>query len=112
MYLLLHQTTERLHYATLLVFTGYKLKTHNIWSLRKYAKILTEELFLLFAVENDKQQNHLFDLLKRGYNDSRYKPEYSITGEELKSILQSVIKMKAIVEKICREKSAISSSIS
>ncbi len=102
----LHQATESLYYATLLVFTGYKPKTHNLWKLRKHAKDLSEELFLAFPVETDKYENHLFDLLKRGYIDARYKPEYSITEEELKALIERVKKMQQTVEKICKEKIA------
>lgn len=102
----LHQATESLYYATLLVFTGYKPKTHNIWKLRKQAKVLSEELFLIFPIETDKYENHLFDLLKRGYIDARYKPEYSITEEELKALIERVKKMQEVVEKICKKKIA------
>lgn len=101
---ILHQATESLYYATLLVFTGYKPKTHNLWKLRKQAKKLSEELFLIFPVETDKYEDHLFDLLKRGYIDARYKPEYFITKEELQALFERVNKMKDIVEKICKEK--------
>lgn len=100
----LHQSTESFYYAILLVFTGYKPKTHNLWKLRKLAKILSEELFLVFPIETDKHENYLFDLLKRGYIDARYKPEYSITQEELKSIVERVKKMQEIVEKISIKK--------
>lgn len=99
-----HQATESLYYAALLVFTGYKPKTHNIWKLRKISKILSEELYLLFPIETDKTENHLFDLLKRGYIDARYKPDFSITGEELQLLFDRIKKMQAVVEKICREK--------
>jgi predicted transcriptional regulator len=43
-------------------------------------------------------------LLKRGYVDARYKPEYSITEEELKALIDRVRKVKDVVERICKEK--------
>ena len=100
----LHQSTESFYYSTLLVFTGYKPKTHNLWKWRKQAKILSEELFLVFPVETDKYENHLFDLLKRGYIDARYKPEYSITESELTALIERVKKMREIVDRICKER--------
>lgn len=102
----LHQATESFYYSTLLVFTGYKPKTHNLWKLRKQSKDLSEELFLIFLVETDKFENHLFDLLKRGYIDARYKPEYSITERELKSLIERVKKMQEVVDRICKHKIA------
>lgn len=101
---ILHQATESFYYATLLVFTGYKPKTHNLLKLRKQAKHLSEEIFLLFAVETSKNEKYLFDLLKRGYVDARYKEDYIITREELSLLLERIQQMKIIVEKICMEK--------
>lgn len=106
----LHQATESLYYATLLVFTGYKPKTHNLYKLRKHAKHVSEELFLLFAVETSKDEKHLFDLLKRGYIDARYKEDYKITEQELRSLMEREKQMQSIVERICKEKIKIYSS--
>ncbi|OIR01328.1 HEPN domain protein [mine drainage metagenome] len=101
---ILHQATESFYYTTLLVFTGYKPKTHNLLKLRKQAKHLSEEIFLLFAVETSKNEKYLFDLLKRGYVDARYKDDYIITREELSLLLERIHQMKIMVEKICMEK--------
>lgn len=103
---ILHQATESLYYTTLLVFTGYKPKTHNLWKLRKQAKVLSEELFLAFPIETEKRENHLFDLLKRGYIDARYKADYAITKEELEELFKRIERMKQIVERLCRERIA------
>lgn len=100
----LHQSTESFYYTTLLVFTGYKPKTHNLGKLRQQAKLLSEELFLVFPAESNKQEKHLFDLLKRGYVDARYRDDYVITEKELKDLLERVDQMKKIVERICKEK--------
>jgi HEPN domain-containing protein/predicted nucleotidyltransferase len=102
----LHQATESFYYTVLLVFTGYKPKTHNLFKLRKQAKHLSEELFLLFPVENNKEEDALFDLLKRGYIEARYKAEYEITEDELSRLIERIKKMQAIVERICKEKIA------
>lgn len=103
---ILHQAAESFYYTTLLVFTGYKPKTHNLYKLRKQAKHLSEELFLLFPIETSKEEKNLFDLLKRGYIDTRYKADYVITKEELTTLLERVQQMQSIVEGICKEKIA------
>lgn len=100
----LHQATESFYYATLLVYTGYKPKTHNLGKLRQQAKRLSEELYLIFPAESSKHEKHLFDLLKRGYVDARYRDDYAINEEELKELLERVDQMKFLVEKICKEK--------
>jgi len=102
----LHQATESLYFAVLLVFTGYKPRVHNLWKLRKKTKAYSDELFLVFRTETDKQEEHLFDLLKRGYIDARYKQDYIITEEELSTLINRVKEMMPIVERICRLKIA------
>jgi predicted transcriptional regulator len=87
-----------------LVFTGYKPKTHNLSKLRKQAKELSEELYLVFPAESNKREKQLFDLLKRGYVDARYRDDYTITKEELSTLIERVKEMQGIVERICKDK--------
>lgn len=101
----LHQAAESIYYTILLVNTGYKPKTHNLWKLRKKTKGYSEELFLVFRAENDKDEERLFDLLKRGYIEARYKQnDYFITAEELGILIERVKKMGAIAEHVCQRK--------
>ena len=102
----LHQAAESLYYATLLIFTDYKPKTHNLWKLRKKAKPYSEELFHVFRAETDKQEKHFFELLKQGYVDARYREDFTITREELQVLIERVSTMIPIVEKLCKEKIA------
>jgi len=99
----LHQATESLYYIVLLVFTDYKPKLHNLWKLRKKTKPYSEELFATFGTETNEYDNHLFDLLKRGYIDARYREDYAITKNELKDLINKVTLMVPIVERICKE---------
>lgn len=102
----LHQAAESLYYATLLVFTDYKPKTHNLWKLRRKAKPYSEELFHVFRTETDKQEKNLFELLKQGYVDARYREDFTITEPELKTLIERVSTMIPIVEKVCKERIA------
>lgn len=102
----LHQATESLYYATLLVFTDYKPKTHNLWKLRRKAKPYSEELFHVFRAETDRQEKDLFELLKQGYVDARYREDFTITEQELSILIERVSSMIPIVEKLCTEKIA------
>jgi len=98
---ILHQATENLYNTALLVFTDYKPRIHNLWKLRKRAKMYSEELFLVFRTETDQGEEHLFDLLKRGYIDARYKADYVITGGELLTLIDRVLQMEVIVKEMC-----------
>jgi len=99
-----HQAAESFYYTILLVYTEYKPKTHNLKKLRKQAKDISEPLFLIFPIETDKSEKHLFDLLKRGYVDARYRIDYEITKEELLEILVHLKEMESIVLQSCNEK--------
>lgn len=103
----LHQATESLYYTVLLVFTGYKPKTHNLWKLRKKTKIYSEDLFLVFRAETDKNERHLFDLLKQGYVEARYnQSSYPINQESLRELVNRVEIMMDLVARICKERIA------
>jgi len=102
----LHQAVESLYYSVLLIFTDYKPKLHNLWKLRKKAKRYSEELYSVFNAEMNEYDYHLFDLLKRGYIDARYREDYLITENELNDLIKKVTLMLPIVERICQEKIA------
>ncbi len=103
----LHQATECFYSAVLLVFTGYKPKTHNLQKLRNYAKHISVDLYQIFRTPIlDEHEFHLFDLLKRGYIDARYKLDYIITETELKELIDKVEGMKVLVKNLCTEKIA------
>ncbi|RXF67724.1 HEPN domain-containing protein [Arcticibacter tournemirensis] len=101
----LHQAAESFYSTALLVYTGYKPKTHNLQKLRTYSKHISSELYLIFTnpVEGEMEYR-LFDLLKKGYVDARYKPDYNITKDELYLLIQRVTLMKKVVEEICQKK--------
>lgn len=101
----LHQAAERTYNAIILVYSGYKPKTHNLDKLKRYAKRFSEELEGVFP-DNTPAEKHLFDLLKRGYVDARYKDHYAITAEELHILIERVGKLQAIAEKLCQTKLA------
>src|ERR1044071_8675890 len=86
---LLHQAAERTYNAIILVFSGYKPRTHNLDKLKRYSKRFSVELEGVFPC-NSIEEEHLFDLLKKGYIDARYKDDYVITEEELQILIDRV----------------------
>lgn len=98
----LHQACECFYNTVLLVFTGYKPKTHNLDILRQYAKPLSKGLFSVFPFPNENEhETHLFDVLKRSYIEARYKNDFVVDEEELKALRDKISKMKTITEEIC-----------
>ena len=71
---MLHQTAERTYNAAILVFTGYKPRTHNIGKLIRLSRDFSPELAGVFPA-NTKEEANLFNLLKRAYIGARYKKD-------------------------------------
>ena len=102
---LLHQATERYYHAALLVFTGYKQRTHDIEVLGRLAG---EQHTLLLDVlpKTEPEDKRLFDLLKKAYIDARYSMSYRIAIEELRVLQERVILLGERVRTACLEKIA------
>lgn len=56
--------------------------------------------------DNSPEEKHLFDLLKRGYVDARYKEHYEITEWELSELIERVGRLQGIAQRICEAKIA------
>ena len=102
---LLHQVTEKLYTAILLVFTHYKPNTHDLAILQKLTNSISNNLRDIFPFDTAKNI-HLFKLLRKAYVDARYKPTYRITKEELEELTQRVAKLREIGHDICTKKIA------
>lgn len=99
----LHQSAESIYNAVMLVFTGYKPKTHNIEMLYHYNKNHSKELAMVFP-QNTPEEKHYFEQLKRGYIEARYSKDFVVTKEELEILIARLSSLQSIAEKICREK--------
>jgi predicted nucleotidyltransferase/HEPN domain-containing protein len=102
---LLHQATERLYGAILLVFTRYKPSIHDIEKLGQRVSCIEPRFLTIFPRSTDKEKER-FKLLRKAYVDARYKPSYKITKEELNWLAERVKELQALTEKLCKEKIA------
>ncbi len=98
---LLHQAAERLYTTVMLVFTDYKPKVHNLAKLYRYTKGFSKELAMVFPRSNDTER-HLFEQLKKGYVEARYDPDFTISKEELTTIIERVRQLQSVTEQICK----------
>ena len=98
----LHQATERFYAAIMLVFTGYKPKTHDIEKLDRQAGNHDPAFLPIFPRATQKQK-HRFDLLKRAYIDARYKKDYKITATELKWLADRVKHLQDTTKATCKK---------
>ena len=89
----LHQATERLYTAILLVFTHYKPKEHSIDKLGKQVSNLDPRFLPIFP-RKTPEEKRLFELLQKAYIDARYNPKYKITKKELEYLGERVKKLQ------------------
>lgn len=100
---ILHQAAERYFASILLVFTGYKPKTHNLDKLRVLSKSFSKDLNLLFP-RDTQEEERLFSLLLKGYIDARYSDSYTIEKSEMDILIGRIEKMKQIIAKACEQR--------
>jgi predicted nucleotidyltransferase/HEPN domain-containing protein len=99
----LHQSTERFYHTTLLVFTDYKPKLHDLTDLGVRVDRLSSKFKQVFP-QKTPEEKRLFDLLKRAYVDARYNMAYKITEDELKTLAKRVLKLQKVTEEVCKAK--------
>jgi len=102
---LLHQAAERYFHAALLVFTGYKPKTHDLERLANQTAPLHSALGGALP-RTEPEDERLFKLLKRAYIEARYSKSYRVTDDELGILRAHVRDLGARVREACAEKLA------
>lgn len=98
----LHQATEKYFFTTLLVFTHYKPKTHDLEMMSRRTGQLNAEFKKTFPRKTNEEER-LFDLLKRAYVDARYKMGYKVEKSDLEKLAVNVRKLRELTERICSE---------
>lgn len=99
----LHQATERFYTTILLVFTDYRPKDHDLETLGIKVE-MCDKRFAMFP-KTTKEEQRLFELLKKAYIYARYKmEEYTITQPELEYLADKVNQLKQLTQEICEKK--------
>ncbi|CAL7961215.1 HEPN domain-containing protein [Gammaproteobacteria bacterium] len=100
---LLHQITENLYSAFLLVLTRYKPSTHDLKKLGSRVASIEPELLKVFP-QGTEEERKRFELLRKAYVDARYKKTYEITVDELKWLAARVNILQEMTSEICKKK--------
>ncbi len=99
----LHQSAERYYMTTLLVYTDYKPKTHDLSGLHIQTCKQNKRFKAIFPQQTE-EEIRMFTLLKKAYIDSRYKIGYEIKKEELEYLSGRVEQLRDLTEEVCKEK--------
>jgi predicted nucleotidyltransferase/HEPN domain-containing protein len=100
---LLHQVTESIYTAAMLVYTDYMPKIHNITILGDLIAQKDQNFLKAFSKETEYDK-HIFDLLQRAYIDSRYSMFYQISAKELADMTKKVRDFQGFTKKLCESK--------
>lgn len=95
----LHQATESFYTAILLLYTGYKGKSHDIEELGKQVSNIRPEFTSVFPMDT-KENIERFHKLKRAYIDARYKKGYVVSKEDLEYLSERIGLLKQLVNEI------------
>lgn len=107
---LLHQTTENLYSAFLLVLTRYKPSTHDLKKLGSRVASI-DPAFLKIFPQGTEEERRCFELLRKAYVDARYNKKYKITADELKWLADRVNILQNMTQVVCNKKIANFSDI-
>jgi uncharacterized protein len=99
----LHQATETAYACFLLVRTLYFPRSHNIKFLRSLAEDNEPRLIEAWP-RASKLERRRFELLKRAYVEARYSANYEIGREDLDALMQSVRRLRDLVERVSSER--------
>ena len=100
---LLHQAVEHTCIAMIRAVTGYRPNTHNLTRLLALTENFSIVPMSVFP-RITKEETELFDLLVRGYSDSRYKSGYNLSIEKATILVERVRELQAIAELLYEEK--------
>jgi HEPN domain-containing protein/flagellar biosynthesis/type III secretory pathway protein FliH/predicted nucleotidyltransferase len=96
----LHQAAEQYLHGALLVYQGYKPKSHDLKELSnqtaKYHPAFAEAL-----PRTASEDAHHFDLLRRAYIEARYSASFRVTTAELTAIREMVLDLAERTRTAC-----------
>lgn len=107
----LHQAAERYFDCTLLVYSNYLPKTHNLEQLRAFCAE-HDPRYIHILPGNNKFNRRSAQRLKRAYVEARYSEHYEITEEELNWLVEQVQQLKTLTEESCQARIAQLSIVS
>jgi predicted nucleotidyltransferase/HEPN domain-containing protein len=101
----LNQVAESLYSAVLLVYTGYKPKSHNLEKIQSLVVDVLPKFAQVFPCATTEERRR-FELLKRAYVDARYKQDYQVHREDLDYLAERINALQTLTKKACEEKIA------
>jgi HEPN domain-containing protein len=94
---MLHQVTQQILRAMLIINTGLRINTHSIDRLISCCSMFCPQLADIFNRNNESEKKR-FSLFNKAYIDTRYKDDYFITYEQLTALTERMKMIKLLFE--------------
>lgn len=94
---MLHQAMEHLLLSYLKKKIGLQFNTHDLNKLIRYCAMVSYKIHDVFSMDNSEAQR-LFQLIQKGYIDTRYKGGVSIAAQDILSIIEKIKEIRRIIE--------------
>ncbi len=100
---MLHQSLQHCYSAMLKVLTGYRSNSN---SLKRLVKLIDSALpdSSFSPAEASPESARLSALLMKGFSDARYNDKYSVTNDELNTLLYRIEKILTHANMICQDR--------
>ncbi|WP_251623941.1 HEPN domain-containing protein [Odoribacter lunatus] len=99
----LHQACESFFYAISLTFGLYKPKEHDLRMLMDFNRRYSEEIMHVFPRETEENE-HLFELLRASYIQSRYNNGFVVNKEDVETLIQWMERFRDLTGELCMDK--------
>lgn len=99
----LHQTVERLYTASLLVYYGYRPKSHDIRILGRLLSTIDVHLVLKEG-QPDTFEGSSFNLLRRAYVEARYNMDFEIERKTCDFLVNQIVTLSNAVQRVCLQR--------
>jgi len=100
---MLHQAAQHCCMALLRAFMGYRSKTHNLGRLLTMIENFSLAPAAIFP-RVTKEENELFDLLRKAYSDARYNEDYTVTAEKAIILIDRIKELLVLAEQLYNQK--------
>lgn len=95
---MLHQAAETAYTIFVKAITGYRLTTHNLCRMIRFASPFSSEIAALFP-RNSESEIKLFQQFQNSYIEARYREDFMMTEDQITILNERVRKLQLIVRK-------------
>lgn len=99
---MLHQAVEQACICLIRVHVAYRSEFHNLYRLLRLCTCFSERPLQLFL--SNPEDERRFNVMAKSYSGSRYKDDFSVSGQDAESLHQRVESFLVLAKEMCTKK--------